>query len=82
MNSFNYTFIIHVMYHTFIIHNNTLCTTVCIWFVFLYDIMMAAEATETCRRIDKDNTYIVDVHFLVCHSINNFCCVLDNNLPY
>jgi hypothetical protein len=49
MNSFNYTFITHIVYHTVIIYNNTLFKSVCIWFVFLYDIMMAAEATETCR---------------------------------
>jgi hypothetical protein len=69
MNSFNYTFIIHIMYHTFIIQNNTLYTTVFIWFVFLYDIMMAAEATATCRWIDNDNAYIIDVHFLVCYLV-------------
>ena len=37
------------MYHTFNTNNNTLCTNICIWFIFLYDIMMTAEATETCR---------------------------------
>jgi hypothetical protein len=35
----------HITYHTFIIHNNTICATVYVLLVFLYDIMMAANNT-------------------------------------
>jgi len=37
-------------------------------FVHLYDIMMAAEASATCRwKVIHDETYFIDVHLLVCY---------------